>query len=207
MAYGRLTVCDWGHRATGAFQEGTKVEVLKFEESSSRPARRKKSGSKWLLPVSLVVALGMFGSTFAANISINSGSSLEFGQGVLTAAACDSDITLTPTASFDNDASSPIFRFGGFSISGVGSDCNGKTLTVRAYNNSDDTALQIGTSSSSTAISSVVLAWSATPSLSSFSGTGLSLSTSTATSATVAITTPSQTAGNVYKMTIESSGS
>ena len=46
-----------------------------------------------------VIALG---STLAANINLNAGSTVEFGQGITQATACDNDITVTPLASFIN---------------------------------------------------------------------------------------------------------
>ena len=73
------------------------MEILKFE-NSSRPTRNKNSSSKVVLGLAGIAAVALLGSTLAANISLNSGSAVEFGQGVALTSACDSDgITATPS--------------------------------------------------------------------------------------------------------------
>ena len=184
----------------------TSMQVLKFEDSP-KGSRKKRSASKFLLPVSLMMAIGLFGSTFAANITINSDQSLEFGQGVLSAAACDSSISIAPGAEFDNDASSPTFRFKTVTLSGVDT-CAGKVLTLRAYNNADDAALEIGTSSSGSAYSTIALTWdSSDGGLSTAALDAYTVTQISTTSARITIGTPALTAGGLYKMTIESSDS
>ena len=81
---------------------------------------KKKSNTKYkaALGVSSVVGLFGIGSTLAANISLNGGGNVEFGQGVATTAACDEDgFTITPVTSFDNE--SGIFRVDHVQISGL----------------------------------------------------------------------------------------
>jgi len=55
-----------------------------------------------VLGVTALAAVTGLGSTLAANISLNGGGNVEFGQGVATTAACDGDITLTPVSTFSN---------------------------------------------------------------------------------------------------------
>jgi len=177
------------------------VQVLRFDDPP-KGSRKKKSSSKLLLPVSLLIAVGLFGSTFAANISINSGSSLEFGQGVLSTAACDSSITVAPASSYSN--SSNMFKFASVTVSDVGTGCEGKTLTIRAYPTSGDTPLDFGSSSSGYSFSTLAVSWS-TVSISAPNGwTAQQLSTS---SYKFTVGTTSLNAGLIEKMTIESSGS
>jgi hypothetical protein len=81
---------------------------------------KKKSNTKYkaALGVSSVVGLFGIGSTLAANISLNGGGNVEFGQGVATTAACDEDgFTITPVTSFDNE--SGIFRVDHVQVSGL----------------------------------------------------------------------------------------
>jgi hypothetical protein len=81
---------------------------------------KKKSNSKYkaALGVSSVVGLFGIGSTLAANISLNGGGNVEFGQGVATTAACDEDgFNITPVTSFDNDLG--MFRIEYVEVSGV----------------------------------------------------------------------------------------
>ena len=91
--------------------------TLNLEALGDRP---KKSNSKYkaALGVSSVVGLFGIGSTLAANISLNGGGNVEFGQGVATTAACDEDgFRITPVTSFDNEHG--IFRVDYIEVSGV----------------------------------------------------------------------------------------
>jgi hypothetical protein len=86
-----------------------------FDESS-----KKKSNTKYkaALGVGSVVSLFGIGSTLAANISLNGGGNVEFGQGVATTAACDEDgFDITPVTVFDNEYG--IFRVDHVQVSGV----------------------------------------------------------------------------------------
>ena len=65
------------------------MEILKFE-NSARPVRKKSSSSKAMLGLAGIAAVALLGSTLAANISLNSGTGVEFGQGV---AEIVSDVT------------------------------------------------------------------------------------------------------------------
>lgn len=82
------------------------MEILKFENSNEgRPPR----DSKWSLKMKATFGVGLLaatfgiGSTLAANISLNGGDSIEFGQGVAITAACDNEITVTPLSTFMNE--------------------------------------------------------------------------------------------------------
>jgi hypothetical protein len=80
------------------------VEILNLgssaEENTPAPKARKKL--RVLLGIGALAAVTGLGSTLAANISLNGGGNVEFGQGVATTAACDDDITLTPISEFSN---------------------------------------------------------------------------------------------------------
>jgi hypothetical protein len=113
------------------------VEILKFD-SAPRPSRGKnKSASKALFAIVGVVALATLGSTLAGSITINSGQSVEFGQGVSITASCDvsAGITLAPTASFVNAVGTGTFNLGTIGFSGIDSTCVGKVFTLKAYDN------------------------------------------------------------------------
>jgi hypothetical protein len=86
-----------------------------FDEGS-----KKKSNTKYkaALGVGSVVSLFGIGSTLAANISLNGGGNVEFGQGVATTAACDEDgFNITPVTSFDNELA--IFKVDYVQVSGL----------------------------------------------------------------------------------------
>jgi hypothetical protein len=178
------------------------MEILRFENSPVRKSR-SKSSVKGLAGLAAVAAIAVLGSTFAANISLNSGGSLEFGQGVSQTTACDGDgIDVTPTAGFTNSAGGGAFNFNSVSLAGVAPACNGKTFTINAYGDSSSNALQLATGPSSTAITNATVAF--TGATTSLGTRGLTIATSSATAFSVTFATPSSTAGAVFKLTLQS---
>jgi hypothetical protein len=117
-----------------------------------KPQNAPKSGKsiKGLVAMALFGVVAVLGSTLAANISLNSGS-LEFGQGVATTTACDSNgITVTPKAVFTNSNGSGQYSFASVAFSGVHDDCIGDLFTINAYGDSSATPLIIATSGTNT---------------------------------------------------------
>ena len=134
------------------------MEILKFEDAPAPKRAAKKrnvnSSRKTILGIAAAAAIAVVGSTLAANISINTGSGLEFGQGLTATAACSGSdaITMTPASTFSNGSStSGLFYMSGITFGGAGlgtnDSCNGKTFTIQAWdNNSGSNALTISTS-------------------------------------------------------------
>ena len=187
------------------------MEILKFDNAAT-PRRKKNNNLKSLAGLATVAAIAVLGSTLAANLSLNSGGAIEFGQGVSVTSACDSDgITVTPSVQFVNEASAGTFYLSTIALTNIDltdtTKCVGKTFTLNAYNDSDATPLQLATSSGgSTPITSATFSNS---SGSTFVGTtGISVTGSGDGGATGAITlgfgTPSSTSGAVYKITLQS---
>lgn len=193
------------------------MEILKFENAPApRKSAPKKSNLKSLAGLATVAAVAVLGSTLAANISLGSGSALEFGQGVQVTAACDNSITLAPKVTFVNGAN-PVFMLSTVSFSNVdgraagsaladgGTGCQGKTLQLNAYGDTSATPLQIATVSS-TGVSVATLGINgSTPTTSAgfvvANTANLSASTS---SFDLGISIPSATSGSVYKLTLQS---
>ena len=77
-----------------------------------------KKGQQKGIPRALIftiaLILSIIGYTLAANISLNSGQNVEFGQGVTQASACDNEITVTPQAEFINSSGDDNFKFSSF---------------------------------------------------------------------------------------------
>ena len=123
------------------------MEILSFQDA---PSPKRKKSVRVLLGISVLLGVGVFGSTLAANISINSGSAFEFGQGVVQASPCDEDgIIVTPGSTFANAAGAGAFYFGTVSISGIDPLCDGKTFTIKAYDDvADSLALPLGNTES-----------------------------------------------------------
>ena len=129
------------------------MEILKFDSPGPSRPRRKNSSSRAVLGIMTVAALGALGSTFAANISLNSGASVEFGQGVAVTAACDSEITVTPVAAFTNTLATPTpaatptnlgtFKVGSILITGIDVACVNKVFKLQFWDIASATAKTI----------------------------------------------------------------
>jgi hypothetical protein len=187
------------------------MEILKFENAPApRKSAPKKSNLKSLAGLATVAAVAVLGSTLAANISLGSGSALEFGQGVQTTSACDDSITLSPKVTFQNGAN-PQFVLSTISFSGLNASsttyCQGKTLTLQAYGNTSATPLQIATNGS-TAVSEAKIYVNSTSPTSLTGGVVTTTATDQAGSNVtfdLGFSTPSATSGAVYKLTLQSS--
>jgi hypothetical protein len=86
--------------------------------------------------VVIFASVFFFQSTLATNISINSGSSIEFGQSVSATAACSGseNLTVTPSSSFVNASNGTGTHYlSTVSVSGIPSSCNGKDFNISFY--------------------------------------------------------------------------
>ena len=187
------------------------MEILKMEPeyTARKKSGPKKNNLKAFAGLATIAAIAVLGSTLAANISLGSGSSLEFGQGVQVTSACDSSITLTPKAVFVN-GSSPSFMLSTIGFSGVdaasSTTCQGKTLTLNAYGDTGSTPVQLATVSSSALTTATIGINSSTPTSSAGTVVGNVSGTNTnALAFELGFSTPSATSGAVYKLTLQSS--
>jgi hypothetical protein len=187
------------------------MEFLKMqpEYAPQQKSAPKKSNLKALAGLATLAAVAVLGSTLAANISLGSGSTLEFGQGVQVTSACDNAITLTPRAVFVNGAS-PSFMLSTISFAGVDAasttTCQGKTLSLNAYGDTGSTPVQIATAGSTALTTATIGITSTTPT--SAEGTVVGNVSGGGTNALafdLGFTTPSATSGAVYKLTLQSS--
>jgi hypothetical protein len=192
------------------------MEILQFENAPAPRKASKKSNLKSFAGLATVAAVAVLGSTLAANISLGTGSTLEFGQGVQVTAACDESIVLTPKVNFVNGAN-PVFMLStiGFSnldsralgstASNGGTGCATRTLTLNAYGDTSATPLQIATvSSSAVSVATVGITTSAVTTSAGFVVAGLTGINTATSSFDLGITTPSATSGAVYKLTLQS---
>ena len=185
------------------------MEILKFENAPApRKSTAKKSNLKSLAGLATVAAVAVLGSTLAANISLGTGSAIEFGQGVQVTSACDSLIKLSPKVNFVNDATNPQFYLSTVSFSevdGQSSGCQDKVLTLNAYGDSSATPLNLA-SSGNTAYANATVAITSSPTTSTAvtvaNATGM---TGASASFDLGFTNPQATSGAVYKLTLQSS--
>ena len=109
-----------------------------------------------LVAASLVLgSIYLFQTTFAANVSLNSGESIQFGQGLTQAVACSgsSSLTLSSGSTFVNGAgSSGAHYFNSVTVSGIPNSCYGTDFVITAYDNSNSTPLTIFNSTSTEAV-------------------------------------------------------
>lgn len=161
----------------------------------------------------MLVAFGLLafiytaGTTLAANISLGSGST-EFGQGVVSTTACDSQIIVKPQAAFDNTvapnpattpASTGVFNLQSLLVTDVDSSgCNGKWLTFKVFNTADNSPLEIVDGFASISVLNTAGTYSTNQN-------GFTVTTNSSSSFTVSFTTPVATAAVVSKVTLESS--
>jgi hypothetical protein len=164
---------------------------------------------KKLLFVLSISGVAVLGSTLAANISLGTSSALEFGQGVQVTSACDNVITLTPKAVFIN-GTSPSFVLSTVGFTGVDASstttCQGKTLSLNAYGETDGTPLQLATVGSTALTTATIGINAGTPTATDGTVVGnVSGSGTTNLGFDLGFSTPSATSGAVYKLTLQSS--
>jgi hypothetical protein len=167
-------------------------------------SRARNSIFSSALALVLLLAGGIFflQSTLAANISLNSGGTIEFGQAVSQAVACSGgqNVTVTPKSSFVNAANGTgTYYLGSITVSDIPNSCYGADFKLSAFGTSSSTALAIFNSTSTEA---VVYDNAGTFQL-GVGGTGTTLTPGTGTF-TVSFTSPVALSSSVDKVTIQS---
>ena len=165
---------------------------------------RRLSGMNKVFLAVVAIFLLFKGSTFAANITINTNNSLEYGQGVTALTACSgsTSLNLLPINSFSNGSGSDgQFRFSSLEVSNIPSSCNGSKFILSAFDSSTGTALALY-NSSQTKIT--VIKKSDNTFQLGAGQEGINLVTNSSSSFTVTFTTPVASANSIYKLTIQS---
>ena len=172
-------------------------------EETPNPIKRKFSS---ILAFLLLVVGGTYlvQTTLAANISLNTGAPVEFGQAVAATTACSgaTNLAVTPNSAFVNASGAGAHYFSSVTVSNIPSSCNGKDFTINAYGNTDNSALAIFNSTSKSA---VVYSNAGTFELGTGTLTGTSITSGSGTF-TITFTNPVATSGSVFKVTLQSGG-
>ena len=162
---------------------------------------KNKLPSKFIATGALILgSILFFQGTFAGNVSLNSGSGVEFGQGVSQAVACsgNTDLTLTPRSSFTNGSPGAHY-LNSVTVSNIPTSCYGADFTISAYNDSSGTPLALfNTSSTAAVIYNNAGAFSR-----GLGSTGMTVASSTGTF-TATFTVPVAQSSDVFKLTIQS---
>ena len=113
------------------------MSLLNFSDGDHGPAApRSKKPLKLILGIGALAGVVALGSTLAANINLNAGGAVEFGQGVAQTVACggsDVSIVITPKSTFRNETGAGSYRFSSFLVSNIPSQCNGIDFTFKFY--------------------------------------------------------------------------
>ena len=125
------------------------MEILNFDSNGSGRSTKKRARLVTIIGGAFLFAA--VGSTFAANITINTNNSIEYAQGLTQAAACNPTLKIIPTNKFVNSAGGGAFYLETLTVQdtttatavGIGlGNCDGKTLRLTAYGNTG-TALNL----------------------------------------------------------------
>ena len=164
------------------------------------PQRRRRTRLFSSLALLLGTAL-FFQTTLAANISLNSGQPIQFGQGLTQTAACsgNTNLLITPMASFSNSSGSGSYYLSSIKVSNIPDSCFGSDFILKAFGNSNSSALAIFNTSSTDA---VIYNNAGTFQLGSGS-TGMTVSSGSG-QFTATFTAPVATTESVFKVTIQS---
>jgi hypothetical protein len=112
----------------------------------------EEGSSKPFLVKAIAMILAVTGIAYGANIALTSGSGTkaEFGQGFVTATACDTigGITVIPYAGFVNDSGSGKFTLDSIILENIDDTCVGKDFIIQAWG---DTGTALNLSETGTA--------------------------------------------------------
>jgi hypothetical protein len=169
-------------------------------EDSHSPTKKKFSSILAFLML-LVGGTYLVQTTLAANISLNTGAPIEFGQGITATAACSgaTDLTITPYSSFTNASGAGAFYFSSVKVSNIPTSCYGVDFTINAYDNTSSSPLALFNSTSASAV-----VYNNNGTFERGTGTaGMSVTSSSGTF-TATFTVPVAQSSNVFKLTIQS---
>lgn len=171
-------------------------------EDSQGPVKKKISSALAFLLL-LVGGTYLIQTTFAANIGLNSGRPVEFGQGILATTACSgsTNLSITPNSTFVNSTGAGAFYFSSVGVSNIPSSCNGSDFTINAYGESNSTPIAIFNTSSTNA---VVYNNAGVFELGVGTLTGASITSGSGTF-TITFTNPVALSSSVFRLTIQSS--
>jgi hypothetical protein len=119
------------------------------EEEIPRNSKFKK-----LSALALLLTAGFFiQTTLASSISLNSGGSTEFGQGVQLTTACSGsdELTVKPILTFENGSSAK-FKVSAIKVTGIPDSCQGVDFTLKGFGETSSASLALFNTSSTDAV-------------------------------------------------------
>ena len=185
------------------------MEILNFDSNGSNRSPKKRARLVTIIGGAFLFAA--VGSTFAANVTINTSNTLEYGQGLTQAAACDPSLKIIPTNKFVNAAGGGAFYLETLTVqdtttataAGIGlGNCAGKTLRLTAYG---DTGNALNLSGGSTNHCDIVVAtYSSSSTQGSLTAGCTATLVKTQNAFALNFTNAPLLASSIYKITLES---
>ena len=190
------------------------MEILNFDSNGSNRSPKKRARIATFIGGAFLLAA--LGSTFAANITINTTNSLEYAQGVTQATACESTISVTPVNRFINSAGGGAFYLETITVTDTEtisnstglSKCIGKSIKISVFGNTGS-ALTYGNAGVTSCTVPITAHTSSAPTNGITPGAlsncgGLQATAVTGGFALSTSGTPTLLAGDVFKIAIES---
>jgi hypothetical protein len=181
------------------------MQFLSFDEPQLEDKKAFRRNISILTILIVALSAIVLRTTLASNISINTGSPIQFGQGLAMTTNCSGStaLTLLPIETFTNaTGTAGSFSFTGFTLSNIPAACYGNDFTISAYDSSTTSPLPLVNSSPSS-----VVVWD---NLGNFVGpstqSGITLVTNSPSSFTATFATPVTSPTSIYKFTIDSAG-
>jgi len=175
-----------------------------YHDDPGEQETTRKFPSKILSSISLMVAsLLYFQTTFAGNITLTSGSGIEFGQGFTQTVACSGSntLTITPNSTFANaSGAGGTHNFSSVTVSGIPVSCDGSQFQINAYGNSNQSPLALYNSTTT----DIIVADIGNTFKLDTRALGITLTTNSASSFTLTFDSPVATSSSVFKLTIQS---
>jgi hypothetical protein len=181
------------------------VDVYYYDDPVDEPVVKNKKPKAIFGAALLLFAGGLtLNTTLAANVSLNSGVNIQFGQGVQTTTACSGAtiLTVTPTSTFLNASGGGSFYFSSVSVANIPASCHGKDFTISAYNSSSSNPLPIFNTNATKA---VVYNNAGTFQLGEGTTEGASITNPVSGKFTLTFTSPVALSTTVTRLTIQSS--
>ena len=177
--------------------------IIDFEEGYAPEDGGSKRKLRGPLVLSALVVMGalFLQNTLAANISLGSGTSIEFGQGVQVATACSGStmLTVTPNSTFINSSGAGAYYLNSVTVSGIPSSCQGVDFNLSFYDSSTSTALPIFATSKT-----VASVWNNAGTFQVGSGSAEATITSGSGTFTITFPSPVALATSVSRVTLQS---
>ena len=173
-----------------------------FDDPLEIEATPKKSLGRFLTAITLLLAGSFFlHTTLAANVSLNNGQSVEFGQGIQKTTACSgsTNLLITPVTSFNNTSGGGSFLLAGIKVSNIPDSCFGADFVLNVYGDTGTAPVAIFGGSTTDA----VIYNNAGTFQPGVGSTGMTISSSSG-QFTANFTVPIAQSSSVFKVTIQS---